>query len=393
MYYHNPSAVSAENGDNVFLEFTDFGGGANTDNWGVVTPAGGSVTWLNGSVKTTSTIGLDKTRLEWGEGQGVPVSEENKNRIIEVRMRAEVVKRTGLVLSGIGWNDVEEACIFDLNRFYFDGLSNSSEQDNKWYIARADLYGANGDNTLTIFYYGEDNGVYRNQVVTLGPKTKDWTRANGSDYVDKYNLVAWDVSTTSYFDWFFVRKWAATEPSVDVGSEETVQNTTGTASIRLATGSPPSSPYLWGIRKVKVTTSLVVNQGDNLRLRFLAQDNVTIENEAVIWSRTAPGAQVVTLTNLVVPHDLNGAGGNPAVNVKRVKLVLTDNLGNMILDNMAWYRVIQDDWGTRITWIILNWASHNSSQQDQLGSEISTIILNWASTPTTGDQHDFSQSQ
>jgi hypothetical protein len=235
MYYHNLSAVSAENGDNVFLEFTDFGGGANTDIWGVVIPAGGSVTWLDGSVKTTSTVNGNKTRLEWGEGQGVPVSEENVNRIIEVRMRAEVPQRGGLVLSGTGWGDVEEACIFDNHRFWFDGLWSQTEQDNKWYIARADLYGANGDNTFTIFYYGADNAVYRTQAVTLGPKTKDWSSTlGGGDHVDKYNLISWDASTTSYFDWFFVRKWAATEPSVNVGNQETVP--TAGASISLVPG-------------------------------------------------------------------------------------------------------------------------------------------------------------
>jgi hypothetical protein len=162
---------------------------------------------------------------------------------------------------------------------------------------------------------------------------------------------------------------------------------TGTASIRLATSGTP--PFLWGIRKATMTTNLVVNQGDNLRLRFLANDNITVESESVIWSRTAPGPQIVNLTNLIVPHD--GNIPYPSGNVHRVKLVLTDSSGIMILDNMAWYTSVQDDWGTRITWIILNWASHNSSQQDQLGSEISQIILNWASAPTTGDQHDFSQ--
>jgi len=162
---------------------------------------------------------------------------------------------------------------------------------------------------------------------------------------------------------------------------------TGTASIRLATSG--SAPFLWGIRKANVNTNLVVNQGDNLRLRFLANDNITVESESVIWSRTAPGPQIVNLTNLIVSHD--GNLPYPSGNVHRVKLVLTDSFGVTILDNMAWYTSVQDDWGTRITWIILNWASHTALQQDQLGSEISAIILGWASTPTTRDQHDFSQ--
>jgi hypothetical protein len=161
---------------------------------------------------------------------------------------------------------------------------------------------------------------------------------------------------------------------------------TGTASIRFTGTGSASAPFLWGIRKVSTTENLVVTVGDNLRLIFLASDNVTVESEAVIWSRIAPGTQTVTFVDLIVPHD-NGL----SVNVKRVKLVLTDSAGDLILDNMAWYMVVQDDWNNRISWIILNWGKHNSSQQDQLSNEISSVILNWPKVPTSRDQGDFSQ--
>jgi hypothetical protein len=160
----------------------------------------------------------------------------------------------------------------------------------------------------------------------------------------------------------------------------------GTASIRLATSG--TSPYLWGIRKVDVTANILVSEGDNLRLRFLAYDNLTVESEAVIWSRTAPGAENVNFMNLVVLHDADLP--YPLEDVKRVKLVLTDNLGNVILDNMSWYTVVQDDWSNRISWIILNWGSHTSPQQDQLSDEINHIVLDWALVPETRNQHDFS---
>jgi predicted alpha-1,2-mannosidase len=403
IYYHNPSASSAENGDNVFMFFDDFGGGSGgrgaLDNrkWG----ASGAGVDVYATALRLQDQSNSESRIEHGPGQGMTTSDENIQRIIEFRVKNSLSDRGGMKLSGNGISGEKEyACIHEQSsgvyRFFsIDWVSDTNRQNDKWYIFRTDMYGTEKDTIRARFFWGMDDENYRHLLNTSREYKQDW--APGTPYVDKYTLAVWDaagdgVTSSYYFDWFFVRKWVATEPSVTVGSEETVPNTTGTARIRLATGTPPSPPYLWGIRKVRVTTSLVVNQGDNLRLKFLAQDNVTIENEAVIWSRTAPGAQVVTLTNLVVPHDLNGAGGNPAVNVKRAKLVLTDNLGNVILDNMAWYRVIQDDWGTRITWIVLNWASHNSSQQDQLGSEISTIILSWASTPTTGDQQDFSQS-
>jgi hypothetical protein len=174
---------------------------------------------------------------------------------------------------------------------------------------------------------------------------------------------------------------------------------TGTASIRMAGTGSTSPPFLWGISKANVNTNLTIYQGDNLHMIFLAQDNHTVESDNVIWSRTAPGAQVVTLTNLIVPHDSSltwPAGGSPSINLakpasteKRIKLVLTDSSGNIILDNMAWYRIVQDDWSNRISWIILRWGSHTSPQQDQLSNEISAIIISWGTVPTAHDQHDF----
>jgi len=98
----------------------------------------------------------------------------------------------------------------------------------------------------------------------------------------------------------------------------------------------------------------------------------------------------VSFTNLVVPHDNHSP--YPSDYVKRVKLVLTDSAGNVVSDNMAWYTVVQNDWGSRLQWIILKWALHSSSQQNQLGVEIQQVILNWAKIPTVCDQRDFSQA-
>jgi hypothetical protein len=164
---------------------------------------------------------------------------------------------------------------------------------------------------------------------------------------------------------------------------------TGTASVRLATGSPPAAPFVWGIREARVTTDLTIYTGDNLRLEFLAADNKTVEHDAVIWSRTSPGAQTVALTNLTVPHD--DTLPYPSSDVKRIKLVLTDNSGSVISDNMAWYTVVKDDFTSRIGWIIINWANHSAADKDQLSSEITQIIINWASVSSTRDQGDFSQ--
>lgn len=131
--------------------------------------------------------------------------------------------------------------------------------------------------------------------------------------------------------------------------------------------------------------------GDNLHLIFLRYDNKTVENDIVLWSRTGPGAENVILDNLIVPHD-NALGGLWHSNnyIKRMKLVLENSDGTVILDNMAWCKVVQDDWGDEISWIVLRWALHPIHEQDKMGEEISTIVLNWALIPNTRDQHDFS---
>jgi predicted alpha-1,2-mannosidase len=414
MYYHNSGVSSAENGDNVFMFFDDFGGG------------NGGQSALNPSKWGASSTGVDvyqtvlrlqnydnvEAFVEHGPGQGMSTYDENTPRIIETRMKDTQVNRGGLVLSGPGNFQAggsagkEYACIFDGPRFWSDGESNyTGVQTDRWYILRTDLYSDN--KILSRFYWGMDDSNYRTEQWNSSDKTNNWNPdTDSSNYCDKYRLRVWDaIPETYYFDWFFVRKWTAVEPNVIVGSEQTFA-CTGTAGVRLAAGNPPLAPFLWGIRKVVVTTSLTINQGDNLHLIFLAQDNHTIESDNVVWSRTSPGSENVTLTDLIVPRDNNltwPAGGFPSIalaepigsapdHTKRVKLVLTDSAGNILLDNMAWYTVVQDDWSNRISWIIINWGSHNSSQQDQLSNEISSIIINWGSAPTSRDQHDFSQS-
>jgi hypothetical protein len=170
-----------------------------------------------------------------------------------------------------------------------------------------------------------------------------------------------------------------------------VVSVTGTASIRMAGTGSTIPPFLWGIRKVRVTMNFTVYSGYNLHLIFLKYDNVTVESD-----NTLPGGQ---LDNLIVPHDNNltwPVGGYPNINlampvgnVQRVKLVLESADGSILLDNMAWSKAVQDDWSNRISWIILRWGSHTSPQQDQLSNEISTIILNWGGVPTARDQHDY----
>jgi hypothetical protein len=520
MYYHNLTATSKENGDNVFLFFDDFGGGTGSGGHGALNPSKWGPSGTGVDVYQTTLRLEDYSNndgfVEHGPGQGITAVEENTKRIIEFRIKNSSTWRGGVSLSGPSNGKLEAWGIYQNSgdKFFSNGHYGSIVLPNDvWYIGNIIFYGDNATNKnliKSVLYYGNDNTSYRQMLENDLPNIQDNWAPGASNTIDKYKPWVWDSggSSSYYYDWFFVREWAATEPIATVGPQEsaygvtvsisppsqnggngatliytvTINNTgnasdnysliaidnaspswnpsisptslvvpafgsdnatlsvtippatigtvdniavtangtgdsdsasctatagaagppvTGTASIRMSGTGSTSPPFLWSISKVNATTNLTIYQGDNLHLIFLAQDNKTVESDMVIWSRTAPGAENVTLTNLVVPHDNSltwPAGGSPSIafampagNVKRVKVVLTDSAGNVIVDNMAWYRVVQDDWSNRISWIILKWGNHNSPQQDQLSNEISSIIINWGSTPTSRDQYDYSQ--
>jgi hypothetical protein len=206
IYYHNPSASSAENGDNVFMFFDDFGGNAlNTSKWGPTGNYSVSSTclrlWNDGGIGN----------VEHGENEGLSTAEENTSRTIEFRMKNSTTQRGGLILTGPSYSK-ETAAIFQKGsgeyRFWSAGcpgnedggyLSENNRPGDKWYILRTDLYGDNKNQLKVYFYWGNDNANYRQLIeVTKDNFTSDW--APPSPYVDKYNLRAWDDSSSYYFD-------------------------------------------------------------------------------------------------------------------------------------------------------------------------------------------------
>jgi len=228
MYYGNGSATSAENGDNTFLFFDDFGNNA-----------------LDSSKWDRSTYGIDvyqytirlKTwegnegKIEHGEGKGLTTEEENTRRVIETRMKNTRTYRGGILLTGPGWDHTETACIFEKGggeyRFWCNNFPNTtdggyiSEQNHLgdvYYVLSVDLYGDSKDKVKSHFYYGNDNAEYRVLLEESWELTHDW--APTGDRVDKYALRGWDDSSEYYFDWFIVRKYASPAPVATVGAGE-----------------------------------------------------------------------------------------------------------------------------------------------------------------------------
>jgi predicted alpha-1,2-mannosidase len=227
MYYVNSGTPSAENGDNVFMFFDDFGGNANSGKWGEVNSGG--IKWYQDTVSLSQG---NKTKLEHGPSQGMGTADENKERVIETRMWNFETYRGGLLLSGPDGfgSEKEYASIYNVDsngyKFWSDGSESQTANGNTWYVLRVDMY--NDNNLMARFYWGMNDENYRTLEWTAPEKTNNWNRdKDGSNYCDKYSLAVWDDRSsnnysTYYFDWFLVRKYAATEPTTTVGGEESV---------------------------------------------------------------------------------------------------------------------------------------------------------------------------
>jgi len=216
MYYGNPNATSAENGDNVFLFFTDFGNYRNEKGWSVLNTFG--IVW-KGDYVTLFDLGDARTKLE----KKPPTDEASTERIIEFRVRARSVYRGGLLLSGPGsFGEKEYACVHSISgfRFFSDGeQSQPIALQGEWYIGQVSLY-SNNRIRAAFLSCGEN---YRQILWSSTEKVNNWNpQTGGSSYCDKYSLAVWDGGgTSSYdFDWFIVRRYSGTEPQTSAGPEE-----------------------------------------------------------------------------------------------------------------------------------------------------------------------------
>jgi parallel beta-helix repeat protein len=233
MYYHNPSASSAANGDNVFMFFDDFGGGnggqsaLNTNKWGS-TAHGVDVYQTALRLEDYSN---ETDYIEHTPSKGMNTTEENTRRIVEFRIKNSSTWRGGIILTGPGWGDKEMWGLYYNSGNKFFGKNNSGGdvwgtvnlESDKWYIGRITFYGDTKSNIARSILYGADNANYRQQADNIADWTGGtWNPGGPNYYFDTYRPRAWDGGGTSsyYFDWFIVRKWAAIEPVATVGAAQ-----------------------------------------------------------------------------------------------------------------------------------------------------------------------------
>jgi hypothetical protein len=378
MYYHNPSAVSAENGDNVFLFFDDFGGGS-----------GGQSALDNSKWGPTSTgVDVYQTYLQLNDyqnnacwvahdpGHGMNTAEENTPRIVEFRINDNSVWRGGVLIKGPGWDNKEMWGIYPLNgdagapsRLFGTGSWGSVNLENgKWYIGNITFYGATKSNIGRAIYYGNDNANYRQQADNIPDWTEGtWNPGGVNWYFDTYQPEVFDGgnNSTYYYDWFFVRKYADPEPSAPVGNVETLPSWTGTATI-----------HLENLYKVGLAMDLQINTGSKLVVKFY--DYSSAFESGVVIENFAPPQSVVDIENVAHPSQ----GSLPVrTAVKNAELVLTTDDENEVISTIASFTVHKSDLRTRYLGILRIWASQ-PTKQPAFRAELIDILKMYAGAPS-----------
>lgn len=206
-YYGNSQAENAENGDNVFEFFDDFEDGSYMDKWTVLSgtwvESGGTITQNNNSHKALKSIQGTLTNNLVIESRAKTTS---NNRFC-VGAKSASVNADGLqnviYVAAHGVANSPKSEIWDGTTQYSD-TGNSDPNDNTFYILKEEIFGDTG-----IAYLFDSNGT---QLSTASVTHASSTLGN------KVQLQSFD---SAVWDWIFVRKYVATDPTTSLNTEET----------------------------------------------------------------------------------------------------------------------------------------------------------------------------
>jgi|GEM_PF-184830 len=269
MYYGNPAATSAENGENVFLFFDDFGGGT------------GGQGALNRTKWAASGTGVDVyehvLRLEDHGNQDGFVEHVDRwtslDRSVEFRLKNASTWRGGITLAGPGgFGDKREyAEVFRHDdgtlRFFSDGEWSPPglALPDSWYMVRVDLF--DNDRIQARFCWGMPGTDLGELLWMSGEKTNNWNPQTGSGYCDRYRLHVWDGGGDSsyYFDWLFVRRLSRPDPIVIVHGEETMPGKPTLISPENGARVETKTPVLrWNVSQNAGAHRIIVDNDPNL---------------------------------------------------------------------------------------------------------------------------------
>ncbi|MBD3312143.1 DUF2341 domain-containing protein, partial [archaeon] len=219
MYHGNPGANSRSNGDLVFEFFDDFEDGGYSDKWTVI---GG--TWIenNGFIKNTAlTCGVDL----WQGGLKSIRLPSIDERIISSKIKIITGENSYAAYSSKYYDD-GNLLHSELRNEATNVLRGHARVSDSWMTIHDQAFTINENVWYELITKVDGSG---NVEITVDGTTNSFT---DSDWDQTWTAVALQSCNTEvYFDDFYVRKYASTEPTVTIGSQESVYgNDTGLVS-------------------------------------------------------------------------------------------------------------------------------------------------------------------
>ena len=265
VYFGNPSATSASNMDNTFIFGDDFDGSSiDTNKWTIEAE----------TTDYTATVSNGVLTLNGGSGHLFLKSSVSFSQsfVIETRMRAD----------SSYLNDRFALCYQDINNHY---LVNPNQDGYIYYYKRVDgtytklAQGGQGAssvfNVYEALFNAPDIKIYENGVLQLS--------YSDSTYSSGYTGPAAGGNTV-YFDWYFVRKYASTEPTVTPSSyvslNEDLFKSGWNYKIPISITENSGSTLTDYQVKVTVDTASLISAGkmnkDCSDIRFTTSDGLTL---------------------------------------------------------------------------------------------------------------------
>ncbi len=208
MYYGNPSASSASDGDTTFDFFDDFPGTSiNTSKWNIVDSTGWSV--ANGLLKGLSTTGRLQSQTTFSN----PIIQEVRSKVVTRATNGQQIAGFFVSTSNSFGLLSHPSSDYVRNDGGWTSLGAQYINLNVWYLIRisvktsatVNLYAKNLD-TGSDVYNSDFSNTVSSEAITIGKR-----------YDDTFTGQAYEA----YWDWIRVRKYTSPEPTTTVGNETT----------------------------------------------------------------------------------------------------------------------------------------------------------------------------
>lgn len=252
LYYGNPNAAGAGNGDLVFEFFDDFSGtGIDANKWTITDGTGFTVS--GGNLRGTNTTGRLTSKTTFSEGV-----------VQEIKARTTAVASNGQMIGGF--------YLTSSNNIGWAILGNSYYRNNSSWVNKGDAPPANN----LLYTIKVMNAATTNlQIYNLDTAAVYWAPGDIANAVSNEPVVLGkrfdDCCTNQTYatdwDWVRIRKYAQVEPSAGIGAEESLggpcysfTNTWGSPFSNEAAATTPTPSVPSGL----ITTAVTDQQVDLL---------------------------------------------------------------------------------------------------------------------------------